>query len=361
MDGLITHSWLEKLHSNSNNVEFALKDVEDKVIRRKALTILDESRLLLNDMQSDVALTIDKSATRMFDAMHHKSSESIFDAKHQVNETMKLIMDRMVNPVDIIGWSYGANFEKLSKYTLGLQTKTLTVVAANQSVGKTQIVENWAMCWACQLQIGTLWFSLEMDEIRMTYRNLAILSGLDAQALATGNITIEEKAILDQAALMLMQSPYYISERGNDLTESVAIARKYVQTNKVKIIVIDYAQLQYVTDRRTETRSRELGTISKVWKQFSREMDVAVVLISQLGRQALDADTAEAEHSYGSYEIPQDADNYITLKDKSEEEINQRGIEHGNKTLNISKNRMGQKTVLIDIFTSGPNYQMMEI
>ena len=120
------------------------------------------------------------------------------------------------------------------------------------------------------------------------------------------------------------------------------------------------SQLQYVTDRRTETRSRELGTISKEWKQFAKEMDVAVILISQLGRQALDADTAEAEHGYGSYEVAQDADNYITLKDKDEEEIQQRGIEHGNKTANISKNRMGDKSVLIDIYSDGPTYRMIE-
>ena len=48
-------------------------------------------------------------------------------------------------------------------------------------------------------------------------------------------------------------------------------------------------------------------------------------------------------------------------KDKSDEEINMRGVEHGNKTMNISKNRMGEKTVLIDIYADGPNYRMMEV
>jgi replicative DNA helicase len=275
LDGLINHSWLEKLHSNTNNVEFSLKDVEDKVIRRKALAVLDESKLLLNDMQSDVTLTIDKSTARMFDTIHHKSNEYVFDAKNQVNDTMRLIMDRMMNPVDIIGWSYGANFEKLSKYTLGIQEKTLTVVAANQSVGKTQIVENWAMSWACIDNIGTLWFSLEMDKVRMTYRNLAILSGLDAQALATGNITIEEKAILDQAALLLMQSPYYISERGNDLTESVAIAR--IQIEHHECIWVSQVRLtgQSLTSRPFQEHVHDRSSVCRVAGEghFARRLD----------------------------------------------------------------------------------------
>ena len=44
----------------------------------------------------------------------------------------------------------------------------------------------------------------------------------------------------------------------------------------------------------------------------------------------------------------------------SKEEIEQHGIEHGNKTMNISKNRMGEKQVLINIYADGPNYRMYE-
>lgn len=360
IDDIISHDWLQKLHNNHGNTEFSLKDVEDKLIRRKTLDILDKTRIKLADMESDTMLTIDQSTTTMYNTVHQKSSERIYDAKTQVDDVMHIIHQRMTSPIDLIGISFGSNFKKLDAYTLGTQTKTLTVVAANQSVGKTQICQNFAMYQTIELGEPILWFSLEMDKNRMTYRNLSILSGIDCSAIMTGNITVEQKQLLDSYAIKLRQSPFYLSERGHDLSEAIAIARRYVQTKHVKIIYIDYAQLQYVTDRRTETRSRELGMISKAWKEFSQEMDVAIVLISQLGRQALDADTAEAEHGYGSYEIAQDADNYITLKDKSAEEIEQHGIQHGNKTLNISKNRMGEKSVLIDIYADGPNYKMQE-
>lgn len=361
MDDIITYNWLEQIYNTHGNVEFSLYDVEDKLIRRKTLGELDNLKVQINDMQSDAILAIDKSTTKIFDVIHNKADENIYSATRQVDDTMAIIQDRMRNPVDIIGYSFGAGFEKLDKYTLGLQEKTLTVVAANQSVGKTQICQNFAMFQATKLSIPILWFSLEMDEIRMTYRNLAILSGLDANDIARGNITQEQKTHLDMCAITLRQSKYYISERGHDLSEAIAVARKYVQSDSVKIVYIDYAQLQYVTDRKTETRSRELGTISKAWKEFAKSMGVSVILISQLGKPALSANTAEAEHGYGSYEIAQDADTYITLKDKDCEEIEMKGIEHGNKTLNISKNRMGEKTVLINIYADGPNYRMTEV
>ena len=360
IDNIVSYDWLQKLHNNHGNVEFSLKDVEDKLIRRKALDILDKTKIKLSDMESDTMLTIDQSTTNMYNTVHQKSTERIYDASTQVDDVMAIIHQRMVNPVDLIGISFGSKFKKLDAYTLGIQDKTLTVVAANQSVGKTQICQNFAMFQVTELNEPTLWFSLEMDKDRMTYRNLAILSGIDCTAIMTGNITIEQKQMLDTCAIKLRQSPFYLSERGHDLSEALAIARRYVQTKHVKTIYVDYAQLQYVTDRRTETRSRELGMISKAWKEFSQDMNARIILISQLGRQALDAETAEAEHGYGSYEIAQDADNYITLKDKSKEEIEQCGIEHGNKTMNISKNRMGEKQVLIDIYADGPNYRMCE-
>lgn len=360
VDNIITYDWLEHIYNTEGNVEFCMNDIEDKLIRRKALNTVNELKIQLQNMQIDAALTIDKSSTSMFNIIHNKSDEEIYDATSQVDDTMSIIQERMLNPVDIIGYSFGKKFKKLDKYTLGLQDKTLTIVAANQSVGKTQICQNFALSQAIDNDIGVLWFSLEMDKIRMTYRNLAILCGLDAQDIATGNITREQKVQLDMAAIALRQSRFYISERGHDLSESLAIARRYVQSKSVRVVYVDYAQLQYVTDRRTETRARELGTISKGWKQFSKDMNVPVVLISQLGKPALSADTAEAEHGYGSYEMAQDADNYITLKDKDKEEIEMRGIEHGNKTMNISKNRMGEKQVLIDIYSEGYNYRMME-
>ena len=361
MDQIITYQWLERLHNTTGNIEFSLKDVEDKLIRRKALNIVDNTKMRLYDMTSDVAITIDQTSTHMYDVMHAKSDEKIFDASTQVNGVMGEILNRMMNPVDIIGDSYGDRFKLLDAYTLGNQSKTLTIVAANQSVGKTQICENFAMYQATEMNIPILWFSLEMDVDRMTYRNLSILSGIPANDMMRGNITLEQKSQLDQYAIRLMQSPFYLSERGHDLSEALAIARRYVQSKGVKKIYVDYLQLQYVTDKRTESRSRELGSISKAWVEFAHDMDVAVILISQLGRQALDADTAEAEHGYGSYEVAQDADVYITLKDKSADEIEMRGIEHGNKTLNISKNRNGEKTVLIDLYSDGPTFRFTEV
>ena len=357
---IITVEWLTYLVNKVGNVEFSLKDVEDKLIRRKTIDIVDRTRISANDMTQDITLALDRTTNEMYGAVHKRMDEQIFDAKQQVSSAMKLIHERMHNPNQIIGYELGDGFKKLSLATLGLQTKTINVVAANQGVGKTTICQNWAMYQAVTQGIPTLWFTLEMDKDRMTFRNLSIISGVPCTAIMTGNLTLEEKSKVDNAAIALENAPFHLSERGHDMTEALSIARRYVNKFGIKIVYIDYAQLQHVSDRKTDQRYRELGWISKGWKEFAKDMDVCVVLISQLSKEALHAEIAEAEHGAGSYEIAQDADTYITLKEKSEDEINQRGIDHGNITMNLSKNRMGQDDVLFDVYADRSVLRMSE-
>lgn len=356
---IITTQWLTYLYNRIGNVEFSLHDVEDKVIRRKTIEVVDRTKMMANDISQDITVSLDRATNDIYSMVHKKVDEQIFDSKRQISDVMRLIHERMRNPNQLIGYEFGSGFKKLELATLGLQNKTINVVAANQGVGKTTICENWAM-HQIQAGIPVLWFTLEMDKDRMTFRNLSIISGVPCTAIMTGNLTMEEKFKVDDAAIMLENAPYYLSERGHDLTDALAIARRYVHKHNVKIVYVDYAQLQYVSDRRVDQRYRELGMISKGWKEFAQQEDVCVVLISQLSKEALKAETAEAEHGAGSYEIAQDADTYITLKEKDSKEIEQRGIQYGNITMNLSKNRMGQDDILFDIFADRPTLRISE-
>lgn len=362
LENLLTRPWLYSLGSKAGNVEFCLVDVEDKLIRRKAKERLRQLDTELSDMTAQPNVVIDRGMGEIYNTAVRRTEAQVFTGQQQVNDVMKLIHDRMKDPGKIIGYNLGPNFERLTRALLGLQTKALTVVSANQSVGKTQICQNWAMHMSVEERIPTLWFTLEMDKDRMTFRNLSMLSGVPLTPLLTGNITVQDKTDrLDPWAIKLYNAPYYLSEVGHDVNEALAIARRYVMSKGVKVIFVDYIQLQYYGGLYGKKRYEELGMISKAWKQFSKEMDVAVVAISQLSKEALKEEIAKAEHGSGSYEIAQDADNYVTLKEKDEDEIQEKGIEHGNIVLNLDKNRMGVADVLLNIYSERDTQRMKEV
>lgn len=362
LEKLIPLSWLRSLSGVFGNHQSSLEDIHDKLMRRKTKEELKRLNSMIEDMEQDPLASIDQSMGNIYNVTINKADDMIFDATDQVDSAMKLIMERMQSGVKIIGYDLGPGFQRLTNALMGLQGKTLTVVAANQSVGKTQLSENWAMHLAVNENIETGWISLEMDSDRMTFRHLAMLSGLPLRNIMTGDLSMQDMTTtLMPWSAKLRNAPFFLSERGHDLAESLAIARRWVTRNKVKVIFIDYIQLQYITGRLGTDRHRELGIISKAWKQFSKETNTAVVAISQLSKQALDADIAKAEHGAGSYEIAQDADNYITLKEKSEEDIQNNGIEHGNIVLNIDKNRSGEADILINIYSERSCQRMYEV
>ena len=110
-------------------------------------------------------------------------------------------------------------------------------------------------------------------------------------------------------------------------------------------------------------RYEELGDISGALKNdIAKKFNIPVVILSQLSRSAIKADIAKAEDGAGSYKIAQDSDIYITLKEKSLEEIQEGGgIENGNLVMNLDKNRGGQADVLTDIYFQKDIQRMVEI
>lgn len=363
LDSVISQEWLnDLLYKQVDDIEFHLSDVEDKLIRRKSRETAQKLASNLGDMSKDASQLIDMSTSEIYAISNSTTNDGVYDATQQVVPVINIIHERMKNPNPIIGYSLGNNFKQTTAAILGAQTKTLNIVAANQTVGKTQLCQNFAMAQAVVQQIPTGWISLEMDSDRMTFRHLSILSGVPCTPLMTGNITIEEAKLVDASALRLHQSPFFLSERGHDLDEALSIAKRWKRKNNIMILYIDYLQLQYVSRGRGESnRSRELGIISKAWKKFSQDEDICVFGISQLGKTALHNEVAHAEDGAWSYEIAQDADNYITLKERDAKDIEARGVEKGNIILNVDKNRMGQRGIFIDIYADRPRHLMGEV
>jgi len=362
----ITYEWMCEIISNVGDVDFYTQDVTDKLIRRKANKQIDMMKRDINDLNKDPLIAIDRGVTDIYQTTYKDTDKRVFGGQAQASALMKNFYERAEQEDDIIGLKLGPNFENLTRDLLGLMGGTMTVVSANQSVGKTQICQNWAT-WQCiqapeEERVNGLFMSLEMNKDSVTARNAAIISGLQLRGIMTGRLESDaELDKLEETAGKIAQGKLHISEVGHELAQALSIARRYVLKEKVKVIYIDYVQLQYIGNSRAD-RHRELGMISKAWKQFALEMNIPVVLISQLSKQALNEDVARAEHGAGSYEIAQDADNYYTMKRLDENEIEDRGgIQNGNILGCLDKNRMGERDLQYNLFSQGDTQQIMEI
>src|SRR5260370_1143947 len=91
---------------------------------------------------------------------------------------------------------------------------------------------------------------------------------------------------LTGAAGKLANAPLFMDDSsGLSILQLRAKARRMHQQYGVKLFVIDYLQLLHSTARRAENRQQEIADISNGIKALAKELNVPVIVLSQLNRE----------------------------------------------------------------------------
>ncbi|MGZ8940971.1 MAG: DnaB-like helicase C-terminal domain-containing protein, partial [Limisphaerales bacterium] len=91
---------------------------------------------------------------------------------------------------------------------------------------------------------------------------------------------------LTGAAGKMANAPLYIDDSaGLSILQLRAKARRMYQQFGVKLIVIDYLQLLNASSSRVENRQQEVAMISNGVKALAKELNIPVIVLSQLNRE----------------------------------------------------------------------------
>src|SRR5262249_37210426 len=84
----------------------------------------------------------------------------------------------------------------------------------------------------------------------------------------------------------LAAAPLFIDDSsGLSILQLRAKARRMYQQYGIKLFVIDYLQLLHSSSRRVENRQQEIADISGGIKALAKELNVPVIVLSQLNRE----------------------------------------------------------------------------
>ena len=354
--------YIKQVMNSIGNVQMALADVVDKATRRKVVTIFDKYNKEINDLSSKTPITLDAMITEV-EGASGTTVDNMLDASTGAKDFMDRLHERMQNPNAIPGIELGDRFPRLTDLLGGVQGKKLITVSANQSVGKTTVLANWLDEIAVTQKLPWVHFSLEMTAPEMVDKIIGIRAGVNNRKISRGNLTQEEYSAVQRASLEYYEGGLIILDDQRTLEGITNTIRKLKRTKKIAGVSIDYVQLMSIERNKAKQRYEELGDISGILKtDIANKLDLPVIILSQLNRSALQKNIATAEDGAGSYKIAQDSDVYITLKEKTIEEIEEQGgIERGNLVLNLDKNRSGQADVLLDIYFQKDKQQMSEV
>lgn len=232
---------------------------------------------------ADAELLLDQAEQQIFEIAQKKVNSHFSDTKELIKGTIQIIEQAVNNKKQITGLATG--FADLDKQTSGLQKSDLIVIAARPSMGKTSFALNMAEHIALQEKKAVAVFSLEMSKEQLIQRLLCSLARIDFSKVRRGFLSRTEWPGLLDAASKLSESKIFIDDTpGISVMEMRAKARRLKASDDIGFIVIDYLQLMQSSGKKIESRQQEISDISRSLKSLARELNVPVVVLSQLNR-----------------------------------------------------------------------------
>jgi replicative DNA helicase len=183
-------------------------------------------------------------------------------------------------------------FTDLDRLLGGLQKSDLIILGARPSMGKTSLLLNIAHHAAARMMAGetdgaaVAMFSLEMSRTQLMQRIAAAAAGINSQQIANGQMSDANFNTLVGAAGEMANLPLLIDDGAGLTVQQVHVrARQMKRKHGIGLVVVDYLQLMRAPSRRNDqNRVQEVSEISQGLKQMARELDVPVLVASQLSR-----------------------------------------------------------------------------
>jgi replicative DNA helicase len=321
-------------HANSY-----FKIVSDKAVLRDLISTSFIHFSVCYEEDGEVDELLDGAETSIFDIAEKKMKESFVAIRSVVTGVVNKIESLSQNKHYVTGVPTG--FYDLNRITSGFQNSDLIVLASRPSMGKTALALNIAEHIAVEHKMPVAVFSLETSADQLAQRILCSRAGMDNQRVRRGFIKKSEWPEIIEAAGDLTEAPIYINDTpALTVLQLRAISRRLKSTNDVRLVIVDYLQLLRGTSKRYENRQQEISDMSRSLKALARELDIPVLVLSQLNREVESREDKRPQLSdlRESGAIEQDADVVLLLSRPDYYDENDRP---GVAVLNVAKQRNG--------------------
>lgn len=236
-------------------------------------------------------------------------------------------------------------FKRFDAITNGLQKSDLVLIAARPGVGKTALAMNFCIN-AAQLNNATVAiFSLEMPNRQLASRSISSIGFVPLQEVISGTDSQNSWDSVFEAKDKLNKTKIYVDDSARTTPyELLSKCRRLKREKGLDLVMIDYLQLMTLgINAKKENRQLEISEITRTLKIAARELDVPIILLSQLSR-AIESRTDKRPMLSDLREsgaIEQDADIVMFISKKMPEEGEIEGDEV-DCDLVIAKHRNGE-------------------
>lgn len=207
-------------------------------------------------------------------------------------------------------------FRDIDSMTGGLRAGQLIIIAGRPGMGKTSLALNIASNIAVksserpQERRSVLLFSIEMSYEEILQRALSDVSGVSSHKIRNRKCLEADMYEVTYGAGKIYDACFAIDDSAK-LTPAKVLsrARRFKAKRGLSLVVVDYLQLMSPGVKQ-DNEQQGISYISKQMKIIARELEVPVILLSQLSRKCEDRNDKRPMLAdlRGSGSIEQDAD-----------------------------------------------------
>ncbi|MFO7821258.1 MAG: replicative DNA helicase [Lentisphaeria bacterium] len=344
------------------NIEHYVEIVHQNAVLRRLIKASTEIADKCYEPQQSVKELVDGIESEILSITNLKKADNLVPVSEMILPAIEYIEKLHQKDRSIMGLQTG--FDGLDRTVMGLRPGEMFVLAARPSIGKTALALNMAENIAVNSDpepVGI--FSLEMSCKQLVLRLLCSLARINIGDIRDCALSQGRWQEITRAGQQLKNAPIYIDDAVAtlDVAELRARARRMKREHDISVIFIDYLQLlKPVGGNRNSTRENDVAQISGGIKSLAKELDIPIVVLAQLNRQAEQTgQKPRLSHLRESGAIEQDADVVALLHREREVEA---GKPDGNSGLEaeliIAKHRNGQTGIAPLVFI--PNYTRFE-
>ncbi|HVF52078.1 MAG TPA: replicative DNA helicase [Actinomycetota bacterium] len=275
------HGLLEAYPTASSAARYA-RIIEEHALLRRLIDAGNKVQEIGFALPEDVTEAVDQAEELIYEV-----------GERRLRDDAMPIRDLLIDNMDELEMLYergegltgvGSGFVDLDNMTNGFQADNLVIIAARPSMGKSSLLNDFALQASMKHGTPVVIFSLEMSRHEVVKRFLASEARVDSQRMSKGSLQEQDWTRLSAAVGRLAEAPIFIDDSANiTLMEMRAKARRLKSKHGLGMVIIDYLQLMQ-SPRKSENRQQEVSEISRSLKILARELKVPVLCASQLNR-----------------------------------------------------------------------------
>ncbi len=182
------------------------------------------------------------------------------------------------------GNGLSTGFKMLDNVTGGFHKGQLYTVAVKPGMGKTAFLLSVANNLAIKNNHSVAIFSSERSNLKITNRLIESETGMSLDKLRKGAMKASERDHMNSLISNIAKAKIFLDDTPSlSAEELVKRSRQLKIVHNVDLVIIDYLELLSTSITDTASRSEQLNKIVLTIKETARELNLPILLFSQIG------------------------------------------------------------------------------